>query len=70
MFLDADTDRSVWWHYLVVHIPNEFDPDIGNSGYIFIDGGSNNALETPDKTDHSVVMTGLISDATKTYALE
>ena len=68
LILDADTDRSVWWHFLVIHIPDEIDPDLANTGYLLIDGGSNDNPEgTPDMTDSFVMLTGLMADATKSW---
>ena len=67
LFPDADTDRSVWWHFLIVHVPDEFDPDIGHNGYVLIDGGDNdNPEQLPDHSDNFVALTGLMADATKT----
>ncbi|CAK8676928.1 unnamed protein product [Clavelina lepadiformis] len=62
---ENDTDRSIWWHWLVVNIPDEFDPSMANSGYLLIDGGDNdNTEQIPDVTDTFVAMTGLMADAT------
>ena len=64
---DNDTDRSVWWHYLIVHIPDEFDPDIGNNAFMLIDGGSNdNPESTPDPSDSFIMFTGIMAVSTKT----
>lgn len=64
---DNDTDRSIWWHFLVVHIPDEFDPQVGNNGYVLIDGGGNDSPDsTPDTDDTFVLFTGIMAASTKT----
>ena len=35
----ADVDRSVWWHYLVINIPDNIQ--FTDTAFIFITGGSN-----------------------------
>ena len=36
---DSECDRSVWWHYLVICIPD--DIVISDSCFMYITGGSN-----------------------------
>ena len=63
---DAEVDRSIWWHFLVVHVPNEIDPALTNTGYLFIDGDANdNPDQTPSIDDPFLMLTGLISDGAK-----
>lgn len=38
----ADSDRSVWWHYIQVIVPNDLDLSLGNVAMMYINGGSNN----------------------------
>ena len=36
---DADSSRSVWWHYLLIHVPDDIKyPD---HGLLWITGGGN-----------------------------
>lgn len=60
---DNDTDRSIWWHYLVVNIPDKFDSQMENSGFLFIDGGSNTD-SAPDPTNTFVEFMALVADST------
>ena len=41
MFLStaADVDRSVWWHYLVINVPDNVE--YSDTGFVYITGGSN-----------------------------
>ena len=65
-FVDAEVDRSVWWHFLVIHIPDAIDPSFAKTGYLFIDGdGNDHPEETPPIDDPFLIVTGLISDQTK-----
>jgi len=65
---DDDTDRSIWWHSLVVHIPDEIDPEMAGNAFLLIDGGSNdNPEQTPDYSDAFVMLTGLMADVSKRY---
>ena len=63
--------RSIWWHYLTVHVPNDMsDADMRKSGYLFIDGGSNdNPADVPDETDSMLLFTGMLAATTKRYSL-
>jgi len=38
---DSDTSHSIWWHYLVVIIPNEVDTSRTNWGLLYVTGGDN-----------------------------
>ena len=60
---DNDTDRSLWWHYLVVNIPDVFDPKMENSGFLFIDGGSNTDAP-PEPTNTFAEFMALVADST------
>nr|XP_039256779.1 autocrine proliferation repressor protein A-like [Styela clava] len=60
---DADTTRSIWWHYLIINIPDVFDPAMENSGYLLIDGGGNTDTP-PDTTDTFVEFMSLIAVST------
>ena len=66
---DAEVDRSIWWHFLVVHVPDVIDPALSNSGYLFIDGdGNDNPEQTPPIDDPFLILTGLIADGSKRLA--
>ena len=39
LLIDADVDRSVWWHYLVIMIPDKIQ--ITDTAFLYITGGSN-----------------------------
>jgi len=64
---ENEVTRSIWWHYLTVHVPNDMsDADMRKSGYLFIDGGSNdNPADVPDETDSMLLFTGMLAATTK-----
>lgn len=37
----ADTDRSVWWHWIQIIVPTDLDLSLGNIATMYINGGSN-----------------------------
>lgn len=37
----ADTDRSVWWHWIQIIVPTDIDLSLGNIATMYINGGSN-----------------------------
>ncbi|WAQ96729.1 APRA-like protein [Mya arenaria] len=53
--------QPVWWHYLSVTVPDKLD--LGNAGFLFIDGGSNNN-EPPKPTDTFVELTTVVAVST------
>lgn len=62
----AESDRSVWWHHLVVIIPKEVDPDYEDKAFLYITGGDNNNPNSfPDATDEDVFVTSTICVAAK-----
>ena len=34
-----EVSRSIWWHYLVINIPDQID--FKDTGFLYITGGSN-----------------------------
>jgi len=56
----------LWWHFLIVHIPDEIDPELMGDGFLFIEGGSNeNGEKLPDYKDPIVSFTGEMSTVSK-----
>lgn len=37
----ADSDRSVWWHWLQIIVPHNLDLSLGNVATMYINGGDN-----------------------------
>ena len=35
----GEVSRAIWWHYLVINIPDEIE--FGDTGFLYITGGSN-----------------------------
>ena len=63
--VDAEVDRSIWWHFLVIHVPDNIDPALKNSGFLFVDEGENENPETlPDISDMFIAIAGLLADGT------
>nr|XP_002128778.1 autocrine proliferation repressor protein A [Ciona intestinalis] len=66
-----DTDRSLWWHFVIVHVPDEFDPALSNSAFLLIDGGGNdNPDNPPEITDTFVMFTGLMAESSKSIVVD
>jgi len=66
---DADTSMSLWWHYLVVIVPSNYDASTPRNGTLWITDGTNNHPEDiPDRFNYNMVVaselamgTGLIT---------
>lgn len=66
---DADTSMSLWWHYLVVIVPSNYDPSTARNATLWItDGKNNNPDETPNRFNYNMIIaselamgTGLIT---------
>lgn len=56
-------DRSIWFHYLVVNIPDNFDPAMQSHGMMLIDGGGNGPTP-PDNTDTFVEFMRILAVST------
>lgn len=67
LYTDNDVTRSVWWHELVINIPNKFNPAMQKSAYMLIDGGSNSG-NVLSKTDDSFEALCMISESTNRFA--
>jgi PhoPQ-activated pathogenicity-related protein len=52
---DNDSDRSIWWHYLVICIPH--DIELSGSAFMYITGGSNSGTGRPDKESVDMLLT-------------
>lgn len=56
------SDRSVWWHHVVVIIPSVIDPDYESRALLYITGGDNNNPNSfPDASDEDVFVTATIA---------
>lgn len=62
---EKEVSRSIWWHYLVIHVPDEIDPDLQNAGFLFIDGDENKP-EPPKPDDIFVELFRLVAVSSKT----
>ena len=66
---DADTTRSLWWHYLVVIVPSNYNKDFRRNGTLWITDGSNDHPdELPTRFNYNMLIaselamgTGLIT---------
>jgi PhoPQ-activated pathogenicity-related protein len=66
---DADTTRSLWWHYLVVIVPSNYNKDTHNNGTLWItDGDNESPEELPTRFNYNMLLaselamgTGLIT---------
>ena len=64
---DADTTRSLWWHYLVVIKPSNYDEEHSRNGTLWITDGKNTD-DIPTRTNYNILIcselamgTGLIT---------
>ena len=66
---DADTTRSLWWHFLVVIVPSNYNEATARNATLWITDGNNNSPdELPTRTNYNMVIaselamgTGLIT---------
>jgi PhoPQ-activated pathogenicity-related protein len=56
-----EVSRSIWWHYLVINIPDQVD--FKDTGFLYITGGSNHAGR-PDITSSDCLLTTLMAVGT------
>nr|XP_039256777.1 autocrine proliferation repressor protein A-like isoform X1 [Styela clava] len=61
---DDDVTRSIWWHDLIVNIPDTFDARMKDSAYMLIEGGSNSG-GLPSTTDDFFTEMQMIASTTK-----
>eukprot|EP00998_Keelungia_sp_KM082_P012567 NODE_892_length_1573_cov_85.687414_g881_i0.p1 GENE.NODE_892_length_1573_cov_85.687414_g881_i0~~NODE_892_length_1573_cov_85.687414_g881_i0.p1 ORF type:complete len:494 (-),score=112.77 NODE_892_length_1573_cov_85.687414_g881_i0:31-1512(-) len=62
---DADSDRSIWTHQLVVVVPDKLQYD-KDSAFLWITGGENRNPEPPSPTGEDVLLTSLVAINTGT----
>ena len=68
---DADSDRSIWWHWLVVVVPSNYNEHTSRNGTLWItDGKNDHPDEVPDRFNYNMVIaselamgTGLVTGA-------
>lgn len=66
---DEDTTRSLWWHFLVVIVPSNYNPATARNATLWItDGRNDHPEETPDRFNYNMIVaselamgTGLIT---------
>lgn len=66
---DADTTRSLWWHYLVVIVPSNYNPSFARNATLWITDGDNDSPdELPTRFNYNMLLaselamgTGLIT---------
>ena len=51
---DSDSDRSIWWHYVVVITPYKVIDK--NTSILYITGGSNNNDYLPDEKNEEIIL--------------
>lgn len=44
---DTKVSRSVWWHFVVLFVPDEPEPRFLENGFLYITGSSNNDARPP-----------------------
>ncbi|CAI8014093.1 Autocrine proliferation repressor protein A, partial [Geodia barretti] len=59
----GEVSRAIWWHYLVINIPDEIE--FGDTGFLYITGGSN-TNGRPDITSEDCLLTTLMAVGTNT----
>lgn len=64
LFPDEDVTRSVWWHDVIINIPDSFDPSMAKSAYMLIYGHSN-SNSTPSLTDDFFMEMQMIASTTR-----
>ena len=63
-FSASSQSGSIWWHYLVVIVPD--DVEYSRNGTLYITGGSNDASAPPPTDSEDVIITAAFATGTKT----
>jgi PhoPQ-activated pathogenicity-related protein len=54
---DADTTRSLWWHYLVVIVPSNYNPEFARNATLWITDGDNDSPdELPTRFNYNMLL--------------
>lgn len=62
---DADVDRSVWWHWQAIIVPDNLHPEFAKNALLYMTGGSNGG--SPAKKDNAdLVMGAILAQTTQT----
>lgn len=62
---DADTSRSLWWHYLVVIVPSNYNPDTARNATLWITDGDNDSPdELPTRFNYNMLIASELAMAT------
>lgn len=62
-----DTTRSIWWHWMVVIVPNKIHHK--DSAFVWITGGDNEGTHPPKAGDEDVLVTAYTAVATGTIGV-
>lgn len=65
-FSEGSQSGSIWWHYLVVIVPD--DVEYTRNGTLYITGGSNDPNSPPPVDSEDVIITAAFATGTKTIA--
>ena len=52
---DEDTTRSLWWHYLVVIVPSNYNPSTARNATLWITDG-NNDDPVPNRFNYNMIL--------------
>jgi PhoPQ-activated pathogenicity-related protein len=62
---DADTTRSLWWHFFVIIIPDNYDASHPNNGTLWItDGNNDHPDEFPTIENYNMVIASQLAKGT------
>ena len=62
---ENDTDRSIWWHYMAIIIPDNLNPAWLNRGLMYMTGGDNNA-DIPKITSEDLLVSAILAQTCET----
>jgi PhoPQ-activated pathogenicity-related protein len=62
---DNDTDRSIWWHWIAIIVPDTLDPAFADRGLMYMTGG-NQGPAPPKVTSEDLIIGAVLAQTCQT----